>query len=51
MTLPERVADLMPFDLLLSVARLGSIGLAARAHGISQPAATTRIRRRCARSG
>jgi DNA-binding transcriptional LysR family regulator len=45
MTLPERVADLMPFDLLLSVARLGSVGLAAQAHGISQPAASTRIRR------
>ena len=45
MTLPERVADLMPFDLLLSVARLGSLGLAAQAHGISQPAASTRIRR------
>ena len=45
MTLPDRVADLMPFDLLLSVARLGSVGLAAQAHGISQPAASTRIRR------
>src|SRR5690348_4805023 len=45
MTLPGRVADLMPFDLLLSVARLGSVGLAAQAHGISQPAASTRIRR------
>jgi DNA-binding transcriptional LysR family regulator len=45
MTLPERVTDLMPFDLLLSVARLGSVGLAAQAHGISQPAASTRIRR------
>lgn len=45
MTLPERVSDLMPFDLLLSVARLGSIGLAAERHGISQPAASTRIRR------
>jgi DNA-binding transcriptional LysR family regulator len=45
LTLPERVADLMPFDLLLSVARLGSLGLAAQAHGISQPAASTRIRR------
>jgi DNA-binding transcriptional LysR family regulator len=45
MTLPERVTDLMPFDLLLSVARLGSLGLAAREHGISQPAASTRIRR------
>jgi DNA-binding transcriptional LysR family regulator len=35
----------MPFDLLLSVARLGSLGLAATEHGISQPAASTRIRR------
>jgi DNA-binding transcriptional LysR family regulator len=35
----------MPFDLLLSVARLGSLGLAAAEHGISQPAASTRIRR------
>ena len=45
MSLPARVSDLMPFDLLLSVARLGSLGLAAAAHGISQPAASTRIRR------
>jgi DNA-binding transcriptional LysR family regulator len=45
MTLPTRVSDLMPFDLLLSVARLGSLGLAAAEHGISQPAASTRIRR------
>jgi len=45
MALPDRVADLMPFDLLLSVARLGSVGMAAQAHGISQPAASTRIRR------
>src|SRR5260370_39545177 len=45
MALPERVADLMPFELLLSVARLGSLGLAAQAHGISQPAAGTRSRR------
>jgi DNA-binding transcriptional LysR family regulator len=44
MTLPSRVSDLMPFDLLLSVARLGSLGLAAAEHGISQPAASTRIR-------
>ena len=43
--MPNRVADLMPFDLLLSVARLGSLGLAAGEHGISQPAASTRIRR------
>jgi molybdate transport repressor ModE-like protein len=39
-----RVADLAGFDLLLSVARCGSIGLAAREHGMSQPAASTRIR-------
>lgn len=45
MSLPDRVSDLMPFDLLLSVARLGSLGLAAGEHGISQPAASTRIRR------
>jgi DNA-binding transcriptional LysR family regulator len=45
MSLPDRVSDLMPFDLLLSVARLGSLGLAAADHGISQPAASTRIRR------
>ena len=45
MSLPSRVSDLVPFDLLLSVARLGSLGLAATEHGISQPAASTRIRR------
>lgn len=45
MSLPGRVADLVPFDLLLSVARLGSLGLAAAEHGISQPAASTRISR------
>jgi len=45
MALPARVSDLVPFDLLLSVARLGSLGRAAEAHGISQPAASTRLRR------
>jgi DNA-binding transcriptional LysR family regulator len=45
MTLPARVSDLTPFDLLLSVARLGSLGRAAESHGISQPAASTRLRR------
>ncbi|MFD8495180.1 LysR family transcriptional regulator [Amycolatopsis sp. NPDC059657] len=44
MALPMRVADLTGFDLLLSIAKLGSIGLAARAHGISQPAASSRLR-------
>ena len=45
MGLSKRVSDLGPFDLLLSVARLGSLGLAAAEHGISQPAASTQIRR------
>jgi DNA-binding transcriptional LysR family regulator len=44
MTLPARVSDLAPLDLLLTVARLGSLGRAAAEHGISQPAASTRIR-------
>jgi DNA-binding transcriptional LysR family regulator len=35
--------DLVDLDLLLSVERLGSLGRAAREHGISQPAASTRI--------
>jgi len=39
MTLPSRLSDLIPFDLLLSVARLGSLGRAAAEHGMSQPAA------------
>jgi DNA-binding transcriptional LysR family regulator len=45
MPLPNRVSDLMAYDLLLSVARLGSVGAAARAHGISQPAASARMTR------
>jgi DNA-binding transcriptional LysR family regulator len=45
MTLPSRVSDLIPFDLLLSVARLGSLGRAAAEHGMSQPAASARMRR------
>jgi DNA-binding transcriptional LysR family regulator len=44
MTLPPRVSDLIPFDLLLSVARLGSLGRAAAEHGMSQPAASARMR-------
>jgi DNA-binding transcriptional LysR family regulator len=43
--LPARVSDLAPFDLLLSVASLGSLGRAAQARGISQPAASTQVRR------
>ncbi len=44
MPLPAGVSDLTSFDLLLSVAKLGSIGRAAVAHGISQPAASARLR-------
>jgi hypothetical protein len=44
MPLPPRVSDLTGFDLLLSVARLGSLGPAAADHGISQPAVPARIR-------
>src|ERR1700748_2804550 len=44
MPLPARVSDLTGFDLLLSVARTGSIGRAAAEHGVSQPAASTRMR-------
>ncbi len=44
MPLPSLVADLTGFDLLLSVARLGSVGRAAQAHGISQPAASAKLR-------
>jgi DNA-binding transcriptional LysR family regulator len=44
MALPSRVSDLTGFDLLLSVARLGSLGRAAAEHGISQPAASSRMR-------
>lgn len=42
--LSPRVPDLPTLDLLVSVARLGSIGRAAAAHGISQPSASRRIR-------
>lgn len=44
MPLSPRVPDIGALDLLLSVARLGSLGRAAQAHGISQPAAGSRIR-------
>ncbi|MFG2530719.1 LysR family transcriptional regulator [Streptomyces sp. NPDC048516] len=42
--LAHRVPDLGALELLLAVARLGSLGRAARARGISQPAASSRIR-------
>src|SRR2546430_15337846 len=44
MPLPARVSDLTGFDLLLTVARTGSIGRAAGEHGVSQPAASARMR-------
>lgn len=44
MPLPPQVPEIGALDLLLSVARLGSLGRAAREHGISQPAASSRIR-------
>ncbi|MFE4667648.1 LysR family transcriptional regulator [Streptomyces sp. NPDC056716] len=42
--LAHRVPDLGALELLLAVARLGSLGAAARATGISQPAASSRLR-------
>jgi molybdate transport repressor ModE-like protein len=44
MPLPQPVPDLISLDLLVSVGELGSINAAAEAHGVSQPAASTRIR-------
>ncbi|MGV9574718.1 LysR family transcriptional regulator, partial [Streptomyces nigra] len=40
----HRVPDLGAMELLLAVARLGSLGGAARELGITQPAASSRIR-------
>lgn len=45
MPLPPRAPDLASLDLLLSVARTGSLGAAAREHGITQQAASERVRR------
>ncbi|MCB5166454.1 LysR family transcriptional regulator [Streptomyces bambusae] len=42
--LSHRVPDLGALELLLAVARLGSLGAAARQLGITQPAASARIR-------
>ncbi|MGG8405922.1 LysR family transcriptional regulator, partial [Streptomyces sp. 12297] len=42
--LAHRVPDLGALELLLAVARLGSLGAAARQLGITQPAASSRIR-------
>jgi molybdate transport repressor ModE-like protein len=43
--LSARTPDLASLDLLLSVARTGSLGAAAREHRVSQQAASERIRR------
>nr|WP_256982606.1 LysR family transcriptional regulator [Rhodococcus sp. 06-418-1B] len=43
MPLPTLVTDLISYELLLSVAELGSIGRAGEAHGMSQPAASSRL--------
>ncbi|MBT2384749.1 LysR family transcriptional regulator [Streptomyces sp. ISL-11] len=43
-SLAYRVPDLGALELLLAVARLGSIGRAARETGVTQPAASSRIR-------
>lgn len=43
MLLPPGTPELEVLDLLASVAELGSLGAAARRHGISQPAASMRI--------
>ncbi|MET8978608.1 LysR family transcriptional regulator [Streptomyces sp. NPDC004539] len=43
-SLAHRVPDLGALELLLAVARVGSLGAAARELGITQPAASSRIR-------
>ncbi len=45
MSLPTWIPDLESLDLLLSVAELGSVGKAAHAHAISQPAASAKLHR------
>ncbi|MFI1576171.1 LysR family transcriptional regulator [Streptomyces anulatus] len=44
MPLSPRVPDLVALDLLLSVVELGSLSQAAKMHGVTQPAASSRIR-------
>ncbi|RZT85814.1 DNA-binding transcriptional LysR family regulator [Pseudonocardia sediminis] len=43
MVLPSKMPQLADLDLLLSVESYGSVGKAAQAHSLSQPAASTRI--------
>lgn len=44
MPLPQPCPDLAALDLLVSVGELGSISAAAAAHGVTQPAASMRLR-------
>lgn len=44
MPLPPTLPELTSLDLFVSVVQLGSLSKAARAHGISQPSASERIR-------
>lgn len=44
MPLPQPYPDLASLDLLVSVGELGSISAAATAHGVTQPAASMRLR-------
>lgn len=44
MSLEQKAPDLGSLELLAAVAELGSVGAAARRHGISQPAASLRLR-------
>lgn len=44
MPLPHPCPDLVALDLLVSVGGMGSISAAARAHGVTQPAASMRLR-------
>ncbi len=44
MPLPQPCPDLEALDLLVSTGKLGSISAAAQAHGVTQPAASMRLR-------
>lgn len=44
MPLPQPIPDLAALDLLVTVGELGSISAAAEAHGVTQPAASMRLR-------
>ena len=44
MPIPEPVPDLAALDLLVSVGQVGSISSAAAVHGVTQPAASMRLR-------